>query len=208
MTDTDEPAFIELLTDALAFYGQAPSPFALSVWWQACERFDLQQVARALTAHAMDPERGQFAPRPADLVRVLHGTHGDRALIAWGRVYRAIGTQGAYTSVVFDEPAIHAAVQDLGGWVTVCRSTVDELPFLQRRFCDAYRAYSARGCAVWPAVLIGEHEAANRLQGRTVRPPALLGDEAACRRVLAGPDERLQVAASAGRAPRQLEVAA
>ena len=67
----DKPAFVELLTQALGFYGQAVSPFAVSVWWQACQGVELDQVRRALTAHAMDPDRGHFAPKPADVVRQL-----------------------------------------------------------------------------------------------------------------------------------------
>ena len=62
MTESDRDAFAELLTQALGFYGQAVSPFALGVWWQACQGCELQQLRRSLTAHAMDPERGQFAP--------------------------------------------------------------------------------------------------------------------------------------------------
>jgi hypothetical protein len=184
MKPTDKPAFAQLLTDALAFYRQDVSTFALGVWWQACERFELQQVAKALTAHALDPERGHFAPKPADIVRQLHGTATDRSLVAWGKVLNAVRIVGAYETVVFDDPAIHAAVTDLGGWPTVCRSDVDELPFLQRRFCDAHRAYAARPGIAYPAKLIGDSEAANRHSGQPTAAPQLIGDADAALRVL------------------------
>ena len=71
MNPADRGEFARLLTDALAFYGKDVSRFALDVWWQACQPFTLDQVSRALTRHAMDAERGQFAPKPADLVRQL-----------------------------------------------------------------------------------------------------------------------------------------
>ncbi len=125
MKPTDMPAFQRLITDALAFYRQDLTPFAIGVWWQACEPFDMEQVMRALTAHATDPDRGHFPPKPADLIRVLRGTHGDRALMAWSKAYGAIGSVGGYTSVAFDDPAIHAAITDLGGWSTFCRSKVE-----------------------------------------------------------------------------------
>ena len=45
MRASDRKAFSDLLTDALAFYGQTTSRFALDVWWQACQGFELEQVS-------------------------------------------------------------------------------------------------------------------------------------------------------------------
>lgn len=184
MNATQRPEFARLITDVLAFYRQDVSAFALGVWWQACEGFEFEQVAKALTAHAMDPDRGQFAPKPADLVRVLRGTLVDRSLIAWGKVLDAIIRVGAYTSVAFDDPAIHIAITDMGGWTQVCRSNQDDLPHLQRRFCDLHRAYSQRPDTPYPALLVGQHEAENRHAGKRIAPPALIGDAARARAVL------------------------
>lgn len=161
MTPRDETAFGQLMTDVLAFWRQDVTTFTLTVWWEACKGFDLDQVRKALTAHAMDPERGQFAPKPADLVRQLQGTHSDRALLAWGRVWNAMQSTGAYQSVDFGDPIIHAAIVDIGGWVALCRIDLNDLPFVQKRFCDAYRVYSTRGKADAPLRLAGEHEIAN-----------------------------------------------
>lgn len=197
MRAADRAAFQALLTDALAFYRQDVSAFALSVWWQACAPFDLEQVRKALTAHAMDPERGRFAPMPSDIIRVLQGTQTDRALVAWGKVHEGIKSAGAYASVVFDDPIIHAVVVDLGGWVAVCRSTVDELSHLQRRFCDSYRAYARRPDVAYPPKLIGESEATNTHLGRASASPLLLGDAQACMRVFntGGDTQRLPMVA-------------
>lgn len=183
MTPSDRAAFVGLMTHALAFYRQGVTEFTLSVWWQACEPFDLEQVREALTAHAMDPDRGHFAPMPADIVRVLRGTLQDRSLLAWGKVLDAIRAVGAYRSVVFDDAAIHSAIEDIGGWPAVCRSQVDELPFLQRRFCESHRAYSARP-GQHPALLVGDHQAANAHTGRAIEPPVLVGDPARAEQVM------------------------
>lgn len=161
MTPNDRSAFAQLLTQVLGFYRQDASDFALTVWWQACKAFELEQVRKALTAHAMDPERGQFAPKPADLVRQLQGTHTDRALLAWSRVWNAMQSVGAYQSVNFSDPIIHAAIVDIGGWQALCRINLDELPFVQKRFCDAFRTYSARGKPDAPLRLVGESEQVN-----------------------------------------------
>lgn len=184
MKPSERKAFAELLADALAFYRMDLSTFALGVWWQACEGFDLEQVAKALTAHALDPDRGQYPPKPADLIRVLRGTSADRSLIAWGKVLDAMQRVGAYRSVVFDDGAIHAAISDMGGWPAVCRTTTEELPFTQKRFCDLHRAYAARPDTPYPPQLLGEHAMTNRLNGHGETPPALVGDAATAQQVM------------------------
>lgn len=176
MRDDDRGDFAALMTDAMAFYRQHVSDFALDVWWQACQPFSMEQVSTAMTAHAMDPDRGQFAPKPADIVRVLQGTHQDRSLVAWGRVFDAMQRVGAYQSVDFGDMAVHCAIEDLGGWTNLCRTTMEQLGFVQKRFCDAHRAYSSRGEALRKvAYLVGYHEITNRSLGRPVNKPVLCG---------------------------------
>ena len=178
MKSSDKARFAQLVTDVMAFYRQDVSPFALSVWWQACERFDFEQVSKALTEHAMDPDRGQFAPKPADMVRQLEGTATDRAMIAWGKVLGAIQSVGAYSDVVFDDPAIHAAIDDLGGWTKVCRGELKELSFLQHRFCEAHRAYAGRRVFDYPRKLTGDRSPDEAYTRRGLPPPrpAVVGD--------------------------------
>lgn len=185
MTNADKPEFMLLLTDALAFYRQDLSTFALNVWWAACERYSIEQVRQALTAHALDPERGPFAPKPADLVRQLSGTATDRAMIAWGKVMGAISSVGAYSDVVFDDPAIHAVVEDLGGWPKVCRGEVAELSYLQHRFTEAYRAYTGRGSFEYPRALAGARSPDEMYAKRGLPPPkpAIVGDRSAAQSV-------------------------
>ncbi len=197
MRASDRKDFQRLMTDAMAFYRQDVSAFALSVWWQACDRYDLEQVASALTAHAMDPERGQFAPKPADIVRALQGTQTDRSLIAWGKVLDAAQRVGAYQSVAFDDGAIHAAIEALGGWPMICRTSHDELPHLQRRFCEQYRSYAKRPDLRYPPLLPGVHQQANATTGRQIAPPVLVGNKQAAENTLRtgieGPSTELHV---------------
>ncbi|MEN9923966.1 MAG: hypothetical protein RL268_92 [Pseudomonadota bacterium] len=167
----DRPRFAVLITDAMAFYGKDVSPFALNVWWQACERFDFEQVSRALTRHALDPERGQFAPKPADLVRMLAGTATDRAQIAWGKACEAMQRVGAYQDVVFDDPVIHAVIDDLGGWPKFCRGELSELSYLQHRFTESYRAYAGREGIEYPRKLIGDRASDEMYSRRGLPPP-------------------------------------
>jgi len=169
--------FRTLLTDVMAYYGKDCSSFTLTVWWGVCQNFDFEQVSKALQRHATDPERGQFAPKVADIVRVLQGTSTDRAAIAWGKVHGAMSSVGAYTDVVFDDPAIHAVIEDLGGWPKICRLEIAELSYLQHRFQEAHRAYTERGQFEYMRRLPGDrspdHEYTSR--GIPLPRPALVG---------------------------------
>lgn len=180
--------FVTLITDVLKFYRQDTTPFTLEVWWQACQVFEFDQVRKALTAHAMDAERGVFAPKPADIVRKLQGTSSDRAMLAWGKALDAMQRVGAYSDVVFDDPAVHAAIQDMGGWPKVCRTETKEMSYLQHRFCESYKAYSESGTFDYPKILIGDRSPDEMFTKKGLQPPkpAVIGDTEKARLVYKG----------------------
>lgn len=189
MTPTEHPKFLEVLAGVHDFYGKDLSKFAGQVWLEAVKGYELQQITKALSAHLADPERGQFMPKPADVVRQLQGTQTDRALTAWGKVSDAASRVGAYTDVVFDDPIIHLCIVDVGGWVKLCRTNYDDWSYLQHRFCEAYRAYARRGAPTeYPARLSGAGSGIDEYAKRGMAPPApaLIGDKQAARLVLAG----------------------
>ena len=180
-----EQQFEDLIVQVLAFYKQEVSPFALAVWWEACKRFEHAQVSRALTNHALDPERGAYPPKPADLVRQIEGTQTDRAMMAWGKVYEAMKSVGAYSDVVFDDPAIHATVEDMGGWPKLCRTEMSELGYVQHRFTQTHKAYTEQKQFTYPRRLIGERSADHEFtsRGLSVPKPAVIGNIEKARQV-------------------------
>ena len=182
MTESEKPECIEMISAALDYYKQPVSAFILSIWWEGCKGFTLDQLARALTAHTTDPERGQFPPKVADIVRVLSGTKTDRAVIAWGKVYEAMSSVGAYQDVVFDDGIIHAVIEDMGGWPKLCRGNTDDLSYVQHRFCESYKAYFNRGGA-YPKRLQGDRSPDSEYEkkGLPVPKPAIVGDIDAAR---------------------------
>lgn len=143
MTPSERPAFVQLLTDVLGFYGQATSPFALSVWWEASKGMDLAVIRSAFTAYAMDPSRGHFAPKPADLVRAVRGTSDERATLAWSHLLGQVRSVGSYGSPTLDDTT-RAGLDAIGGWSALCRSDEKSLSFLQRQFVDGYGHAEAR----------------------------------------------------------------
>lgn len=188
MQPSDKPALVALVSDVLAYYRQPVSEFTLSVWWTACQPYSLEQIRKAMTAHATNPDGGQFAPKVADLVRILEGTHTDRAMLAWGKVHEAMSAVGAYQDVVFDDPAIMAVVEDLGGWPKVCRTEIKELGYLQKRFCDGHKAYTGRGTFPYPRRLMGDRSPDAEYERKGLPPPApaLVGDRELAAQVYLG----------------------
>ena len=187
MHSSEQASFGQMVSEVLAYYRQDCTPFTLSVWWEGCKPFSMEQVSKAMTAHATDPDRGQYAPKVADIVRILGGTSTDRSMLAWGKVYDAMGRIGAYTDVVFDDPAIHATISDMGGWPKMCRTSMDELSYLQHRFCEPYRAYSGKQVD-YPRVLNGDRspDELYAKRGLPAPKPAVVGDVEQARLVYKG----------------------
>ena len=188
MQQGDKETLWTLVADVMAYYRQDCSEFTLQVWWTACESFDLEQVRKALAVHAMDPEHGKFAPKVSDIVRVLRGTTTDRAALAWGKAHDAMSAVGAYRDVLFDDPAIHAVIEDIGGWPKVCRTELRELSYLQHRFTEAHRAYTGRGTFDYPRRLGGDRSPDSEYEkkGLPAPQPVMVGDPERCLQVLAG----------------------
>lgn len=188
MTDNEKPEFAQLLTDVMAYYRQDVSPFVLGLWWNACHGFEFGRVRAAIQRHCVDPERGQFAPKVADLARILQGTTTDRAALAWGKAIDAASRVGGYQDVVFDDAAIHAAIDDLGGWPKFCRSETKDLSYLQHRFCQSYGAYADRGTFDYPRRLAGDRSPDDMYTKRGLPPPkpAVIGDVVQARLVYTG----------------------
>lgn len=185
MTQSDFENFRTLMRGVHDFYGKDLSAFALDVWWSALKAYDLQVISQAMTLHCQNPDTGQFCPKPADVVRMVGGTTRDAALMAWNKVMEAVSKAGSYSSVCFDDPIINRCLLDMGGWPDLCAKQMDELPFVERNFCDRYRAYRIRGAAPGhPAYLVGLNEAMNAQKGFQSAPPMLIGNPEVARRVL------------------------
>lgn len=185
MTENDKGPFFTLMGGVHAFYRQDFSDFAGGVWWMAMKPFDYPAVQDALNRHCVNPDNGQFMPKPADVVRLLQGSSQDGALVAWAKVDRAVRQVGTYSTVVFDDPVIHRVIQDMGGWVGLGTKDEKEWPFVAKEFENRYRGYRTQGGVnEYPRALIGMAEAQNSQHGFKTQPPVLIGSPDKARIVL------------------------
>lgn len=192
MSPSDKAAFAEILTTVFDAYGKPVSKPGATLWWNLMSQYDIDAFRRACNAHMLDAERGRFMPLPADIVRLIEGSGGDRAAVAFEKARTAIRSVGPYRSVVFDDPLIHACVEQLGGWTRICDWSSDEVPFRAKEFTDHYRALAARReVPKYTAILMGEHDLANRLQhAESVRGPVFIGDHGLALQVMQSGGER------------------
>ena len=184
MKNEDQSKFVNLISGVHAFYRQDVSDFSIQIWWQAMKPYDYDAVADALNRHCINPDTGQFMPKPADAVRMLQGSSKDSSLVAWSKVDRAVRTVGTYESVIFDDPLIHRVITDMGGWVKLGTKTEDEWPFTANEFSNRYKGYSSRSERPdYLPVLVGLSQSQNAQAGFASLPPRLIGDPAKARRV-------------------------
>lgn len=186
MRPGDEDEFRILLQGVHEFYGKEVSSFAASVWWQALRPFDIAAVRDALGRHVVNPDAGQWLPKPADIVRMIGGRTVDGAQRAWSKVDAAMRQIGPYRTVVFDDPRIHRVITDMGGWVALSRKDEKEWPFVAKEFETRFRGFAMRNemPTEFPGKLVGIAEAENARSGQPIPDPVLIGDTERAQRVL------------------------
>jgi hypothetical protein len=68
MIDTDKQAFKEMINAVFTIYGKPlPEKELLRIWWHKLERYDFQQVGRALDHWTDSPNK---LPQPADIIQL------------------------------------------------------------------------------------------------------------------------------------------
>lgn len=185
MKDGERAAFAEVISAVYTFYRVDLSDAAIAIWWSTMKVFDLQAIRDALGRHAVNPDTGQFLPKPADVVKMLGGSTLDSAMLALHKVEEAMSSAGAYHSVAFDDPIIHTVVNEMGGWVALCSSK--DWTFRRTEFLNRYRTYRARSIIPpFPSKLVGIADAENELKGFGHKPgdTILIGAIDDARRVL------------------------
>lgn len=192
MREQDRGDFYEALKAAFDVYGKSIGSGAMSVYFDALADYELSSITLGLTRHLRDPSAGQFAPKPADIIRNIEGRSDDAAMLAWVKVRKSMGAVGAWNSIAFDDPIIHAVLIDLGGWPKMCSTLTNDLPFLAKDFERRYSAYKSRHAipTECPRYLVGLSEGANSEKGYQTDPPVLVGDKNNAMLVLEGAYEK------------------
>jgi hypothetical protein len=182
----DKREFATIMEATMAVYGREVTKPVMQLYWSALIEYDMPAVRKAFGAWIKNPDAGQFPPKPADIIRMIDGATGDRAMVTWSKVDKAIRMVGHYQSVAFDDPIIHRVIDEMGGWRKLASLPSNkDLEFASLEFIKRYRAYAlAGGVTEYPAYLIGESEAVNGKNGHRGHDPVqLIVDQAKAREV-------------------------
>jgi hypothetical protein len=177
MKSTDREHFAALMAGVGELYGKPLSPQLLAIYWEGLKDCDFDEVRVAVNLHVRNPDTGQFMPKIADIIKFLEGNTLTQAMRAWQKVQDAMRRVGTYASVVFDDPLIHAVLDDMGGWQLLGRVQDDEIQFKAREFEKRYQTYKLKPPATYPRKLHGIFEIENTRLGYPPPEPVLIGDE-------------------------------
>ena len=188
MKQAEYPKFLELMNGVGEYYGKAISDTLLDIYLDGLKQYDYQDLSRAIKLHLSNPDGGQFFPKIADITRHIGGGNQDKALVAWSKVDKAVRTVGSHRSIVFDDPVIHAVIQDMGGWIDFGMCDLSEWPFRQNEFIKRYKGFMDRGGVGkdYPAKFLGSADMHNRQLGLVDngRETVLIGDHSKAMDVL------------------------
>lgn len=176
MRNEDFEIFAQRMVTEAEVHRTPLTPALIELYFRIFTVFTLEQVFDAFDRHMLDPDSGRFFPKPADLAKYLRHRPAAAALEAWSKVAGAIRSVGSYQSVAFDDPLIHAVIQDMGGWARICAGEEDEACYKAREFERRYVAYTEHPPMQYPAKLIGRFEADNQAKGLKTQAPQLIGD--------------------------------
>ena len=125
MTENDRRAFNDIL-DAVNDLTIMPSGKDLErmkeVLFTCLIDYPLNVIAKAVNAHCRTEK---FFPMLADIIRQIEGTPEERAALAWSLVMKAKIKYRLRKAIKFPSPAIHFAIEKMGGWERVYWSIDD-----------------------------------------------------------------------------------
>ncbi len=129
----------EFLLTCLAYEKEFKTELA-NLYFSDLERYGIDQLVSAMRQHRLDPDRGRFFPKVADLVYQigLQNKKPDTTPeLEWFKVLKA-ASNGRNPAT--DNQATLAALQMVGGCNAIGYAEQSNLERLKRSFMDAYKA--------------------------------------------------------------------
>jgi hypothetical protein len=102
-----------------------------------------EDALSGLQAYITDPDKGQYIPKPSDIIGKVLGDGSDvetLAQVGFGIMLEAVRKIGAYRVPQFDDPNIARAISSMGGWIQMCMMETDQIPTIRAQFVRAYTA--------------------------------------------------------------------
>jgi len=165
MKDTDKKEFAMLMTGTAEMFSKPMGKAQLQMYFIALGELTIDQVREGLNKHIRNPDGGQFMPRPADIIKQVHGSQADAnanlesaAQMQWMNVTRAIAQVGSYRTPKFKDPVTAAVICSLGNWASLCNKTEEQLKWVGKEFTQLYQTYHKKNLTELPQHVAGREE--------------------------------------------------
>lgn len=158
----------ELLVPLGELYDKEITQTLAGIYHVAFRGYEEAAIRDAMSRHVL---RSKWFPKISELRELIEGSTEGRCAEAWHCLVRTMERVGAYQSVQFEDPAIHAVVRTWGGWSSVCQITEEELRYRQGDFRRLYQRAVEQGLD-GDGHLPGIVEAENRAKGYLDEVPA------------------------------------
>ena len=162
MEKHEQEDFKQTLLGVGELHGKQITPAMTTIYWQAMKGFTLEQFNEGISKHCLDPDSGQFFPKPADIVKQLQGTSKDnaravedRAKIAWSVLMDRVARIGHHGNLELDDKQAIAVVKAMGGWRKLCMITYNDMPWREKEFISLYDTYENTPLEMLPNSLPG-----------------------------------------------------
>lgn len=138
--ERDEHTKLAILDGLAEFFGAELSVAAKDLYLEAVAGLTPRQMTEGAAEVVRSAEYPRM-PLPGELIKAVAGSREQQGQRAWAAVERLASVCGSVQCVVFDDPAIHYAVESLGGWHRWGLWETTETGFKRRDFLRAYDAY-------------------------------------------------------------------
>ena len=145
-------------------YERQVSKELIRIYFETLKEYDISEISRAFNLHIRDRERGQFFPKPADLLAQILADEGVLAILAWDKAYEGIKQGAYYDTMIFDDPVIHMTITQMGGWLEFSDLLIKDIPYRRAEFIKLYKHFQKHPIDA-PKRLAGFHEMNNRREG-------------------------------------------
>lgn len=139
MTEQDRAAFVTQLTGLAELFDKKITDTLFDIYWQVLEDLSLEDFKRAVNSLALT---AKFFPKPAEFREQILPDMSAQAAIAYKKLEDAFSSAGVYRTVVFDDPVIHAVVENLGGWMHYCNLPEVEVKWYRKEFEKHYANFA------------------------------------------------------------------
>ena len=153
MEKSDLNELTEIMDDLAEMLGGDMSVRKYELYFAALADLTIEEIRNAANQIA---RTATFFPKPSDFRKAIEGNIEDKATLAW---IVAQKNKNAGISIRFQDKAIHATIEGMGGWIKFCEmEDYRDESWQMKDFIKMYKVVSGRECVDY---LMGQFEISN-----------------------------------------------